>query len=399
MVTATEAYGDAPLAGIRVVDVTSARSGPACTRQLADLGAEVVHVGRPGEPDLTGSDAANLQRGKRSIVVDLRNDAGRRVVRRLAATADVFVENWRPEVKARLGLGPDVLVATNPRLVYASISGFGQDGPYANRPCVDQIAQGMSGLMSVTGPAGTGPWRVGVAISDLVAATFMTQAILAALVARQRTGHGQWVRTSLLETMVNLLDFQGVRWLVDNELPGQEGNNHPTLPAMGTFRTADGYINVAVLSRFEEFCRAIGRPDLLHDERYRSPSLRKAHRAALAEAIQSALLTRPTREWLERLGPRVPCGPVLRVDEVFANPQVRHLGMTAEVDYPAGRTSLLRYPVTFSVSQTVVPRRVPLRGGDAGAILADAGFGDDEIGRLYEQGAVVPPTDERGTGP
>jgi len=230
---------DGPLDGVRVIDSTSARAGPTCARQLADLGADVIQVTK-GAGNLPGSDGWNLHRNKRSLQLDLKDPGDRDTLLRLVDRADVFIENWRPGVKSRLGLSPDELLERNPRLVYGSISGYGQDGPYAERPGVDQIAQGMSGVMSVTGPPGTGPWRFGLAIADLTAGTFLAQGVIAALFARERTGEGQWVHTSLLETMVHLLDFQAARWLIDGEVPAQEGNNHPTLPLMGLFETADG---------------------------------------------------------------------------------------------------------------------------------------------------------------
>ena len=256
-----------PLAGIRVVDLTLA-AGPTCVRQLADLGADVVQVADPKRGDLGGSDSANLQRNKRSIALDLKAPAGLDAFLALIDRADVFVENLRPSVKHRLGIGPDVLLDRNPRLVYASLSGFGQDGPYAERGGLDQIAQGMGGVMSVTGPPGTGPWRVGIAISDTASGTYLTQGVLAALFARERTGRGQWVHTSLLEAMVNLMDFQACRWLTDGEVPPQQGNDHPTFFPMGTYRCADGYVNIAGLKHLSEFLAAIGSRELLDDERF-----------------------------------------------------------------------------------------------------------------------------------
>ena len=236
------------LEGIRVVDLTIARAGPTCVRQLADLGAEVIRVSAPNRLDLPGSDSHNLHRNKRSMVLDLKQEAGRSVLYRLAESADVFVENFRSDVKERLGIDYPTLSGLNPRLIYASLSGFGQDGPYARRPALDQIIQGMSGLMSVTGPPGGGPWRAGIAISDTAAGTFLAQGVLAALFARERTGRGQWVHTSLFEALVNFMDFQAARWLVEAEIPGQAGNDHPTLFPMGLFETLDGSINIAVLT-------------------------------------------------------------------------------------------------------------------------------------------------------
>jgi len=264
-----------PLEGIRVVDLTRARSGPTCVRQLADLGADVIQVSDPRAGDIAGSDSANLQRNKRSVALDLHHPDGLTAFLSLTDRADVFVENMRPSVKHRLGIGPDVLLERNPRLVYASISGFGQTGPYAERGGLDQVAQGMGGVMSVTGPPGTGPWRVGIAISDTASGTFLTQGVLAALFARERTGRGQWVHTSLLEAMVNFMDFQACRWLTDGEVPPQQGNDHPTFFPMGTYRCADGHVNIAGLKGLDAFVGALG----LHDSRPTRPARRTVMRS------------------------------------------------------------------------------------------------------------------------
>ena len=234
--------------------------------------------------------------------LDLTDDRAREAFYRLADRADVVVENYRPAVKDRLGIGYDVLSARNPRLVYASISGFGQEGPYANRPGVDQIAQGLSGLMSVTGPPGSGPWRVGMAISDTAAGTFLTQGVLAALLVRGRTGRGQWVHTSLLEAAINFMDFQAVRWLTDGEVPSQEGNNHPTVVPMGMFATADGHVNVAPMGRWEAFVEALGAPELVTDPRFADRHTRTANRRELDEIIEARLATATTAEWVAQCG-------------------------------------------------------------------------------------------------
>jgi crotonobetainyl-CoA:carnitine CoA-transferase CaiB-like acyl-CoA transferase len=363
-----------PLEDIRVVDTTIARSGPVCTRQLADLGADVIHVGQ-GRPTLAASDEWNLNRNKRSITLDLKQPADLDALVALVARADVFVENWRPRVKHRLGLSPERLLARNPRLVYASISGFGQDGPYANRPGVDQIAQGMSGLMAVTGPPGGGPWRVGVAVSDVMAGTFLAQGVLAALLARERTGRGQWVHTSLLETAINLLDFQAARWLIDRVEPAQEGNNHPTVPAMGMFPTADGAVNIGVLNGLDKFARLIGRPDLIQDPRFATQARRIEHRDALNDEIAAVLRTRATHEWIDLLAEAFPVGPVYRVSEALADPQVAHLGPVQEVTAPDGRAiDVLRYPVHLSDTPASIRLGVAAPGQHTAEVL-------DEIGR------------------
>ena len=379
-----------PLAGTRVVDLCTARSGPTCVRQLADLGADVVQILRSGVSELEGSDAWNLHRNKRSAIVNLQDPRGREVLLRLAAKADVLVENWRPAVKYRLGLDQDTVLALNPRLIYASISGFGQDGPYADRPGLDQIAQGMGGLMSVTGPPGSGPWRVGIAVSDSVTGTFLTQGILAALLVRARTGRGQWVHTSLLESMINLMDFQAARWLIDHEVPEQLGNSHPTMPGMGTFRTSDGHINVAPINSFERFYAAIGAPELGRDPRFAENSGRRANRPALLEAIGERMRTRTTAEWVAAIGGQFPCGPVLRIDEVFEDAQVQHLRLTRTIRHPVrGEMEVLRQPLNFSETPTSIRSGPPLTGADTVGVLGDAGYSPAEIEQLLAAGVVA----------
>jgi crotonobetainyl-CoA:carnitine CoA-transferase CaiB-like acyl-CoA transferase len=378
-----------PLFGVRVIDFTTARSGPTCTRQLADLGADVIRVVRPDALDDDDSDEWNLQRNKRSIILDLKTKEGREIILRLVARADVLVENWRPAVKYRLGLGPDALLKLNPRLVYGSISGFGQHGPYANRPGLDQVVQGMGGLMSVTGPPGSGPWRAGIAITDSATGTFLAEGILAALVARERTGKGQWVHTSLLEVMVNLLDFQAARWLIDGEVPKQVGNQHPTLPAMATFQTADSYLNVAVQSDFERFFTLIGEPDLASDDRFLDAAGRRQNRDALHALLQQAFLRRTTKNWISVLSAQFSCGPVLSIDEVFADPQVGVLNLTETVRRADGQEiEVLRLPLTFSATPADIrlgPRRA---GAETGDVLRELGCQPEEIERLAGAGIV-----------
>ena len=384
------AAASGPLAGMRVIDLTTARSGPTCVRQLADLGADVIQVAKAGVHELQDSDSWNLHRNKRSIVVDLQSDAGRDILLRLAERADVLVENWRPSVKTRLRIDPKVLWVVNPRLVYASISGYGQEGPYANRPGLDQVAQGMGGLMSVTGPPGTGPWRAGIAVADLAAGTFLTQGVLAALMVRERTGKGQWVHTSLLEAMVYLMDFQAVRWVIDKEIPKQTGNEHPTLPAMGTFRTRDGSMNIAQLSGFDRFFSAIGVPHLASDPRFVDDAGRHAHRAELNSAIQEALLSRTTEEWIRAIADDIACGPVLSMNEVFADPQVRHLELTRTVEHPTeGLIEVLRLPLTFSDTPASVRSGPPLPGAHTKEVLLELGFSAKRIAELTTAGIVA----------
>lgn len=379
-----------PLAGLRVVDLTRARAGPTCVRQLADLGADVVAVVDPRRGDIGGSDHANLQRNKRSVALDLRHPDGLEAFLALTDRADVFVESLRPAVKHRLGIGPEVLLARNPRLVYASLSGFGQTGPYAARGGLDQVAQGMGGLMSVTGPPGSGPWRVGIAISDTAAGTFLAQGVLAALYARERSGRGQWVHTSLLEAMINFMDFQACRWLTDGEVPAQQGNDHPTFFPMGTYRCADGYVTIAGLKGLATFLDALGLRDLLDDPRFATDGARKANRHAFNAACEARLETMTVAECVERLNALdIPAGPVYTMEEVFADPQVRHLDVYETRPAGDGRpVALLRYPVTLTATPAAIRSGPPLPGADTRDVLAELGYDDDAIDSLLASGAA-----------
>lgn len=383
---------DGPLAGTRVIDLTHARAGPTCTRQLADFGADVVRVSHPQRGyRLGGSDDLNLMRDKRSVLVDLSTGGGHEVFLRLCDGADVVVENFRPSVKHRLRIAPEDVWARNPRIVYASISGYGQDGPHADRPSVDQIAQGISGLMSVTGPPGTGPWRAGIAVSDTAAGTFCAQGVLAALLARERTGTGQWVHTSLVESLVNFMDFQAVRWLNEGEVPGQAGNDHPTVFPMGTYRTADGLLNIAPMGTWARFCETVGAPALASDPRFAEPDERARHRDELRTELEAVLATAGTAEWVERLSTAgYPAGPVLRVDETFADPQVRHLSMVAVVPHAtAGDVAVLRHPVTLTATPTSVRRAAAVPGAHTAEVLRELGYDDAAVAALVAEGAVA----------
>jgi crotonobetainyl-CoA:carnitine CoA-transferase CaiB-like acyl-CoA transferase len=392
--------GDLPLADLRVIDLTVARAGPTCVRQLADWGADVVRVEPPVRPGAGGgvgmqrhgSDFQNLHRNKRSLGLDLKSPGAADVLMRLVDRSDVLVENMRPPVKDRLGFGFDAVHARNPRLVYGSISGYGQDGPHAERGGVDQIAQGVGGLMSVTGAPGTEPTRVGIPISDLAAGLYLAVGILVALHDRARTGVGRWVQTSLVESMVAMMDFQAARWTIDGVVPGQEGNHHPTLVPMGCFASADGYVNVAGPGGrlLRAFCAAIGLPDLPADPRFATPPQRSRHRSELNALVAERLRTRTTGEWVEVLNAAgVPCGPVHRMDEVFADPQVEHLEMTAAVDHPAlGRLPLVRNAVRMTGSAPTVRTASPEVGDDTGAVLRELGYAPADIDELRASGAV-----------
>ncbi|MEE3328571.1 MAG: CaiB/BaiF CoA-transferase family protein [Myxococcota bacterium] len=379
------------LSGLRVLDLTLARAGPTCVRQLGDMGADVIRISQPNRIfELGHSDSDNLHRGKRSICIDLKKDQGRAIFLGLVEKADILVENFRPPVKDRLRIGYPDLCDLNPRLIYASLSGFGQEGPYRDRRGLDQVIQGMSGLMSVTGPKGSGPWRAGIAISDTAAGTFLAQGVLAALYARERTGKGQWLHTSLLESLVNFMDFQAVRWLVDGEVPTQSGNDHPTLFPMGTFKTKDGTINLAVTSDWVGFIESLGAPELLEDPRFQQPQDRLLHREPLRQALEARLGTRTTGEWLEIFtGADVICGPILAVDEVFEDVQARHLNLTRQVEHPQkGEESLLRHPVTFSETPTGISGAPHPVGSDTEAVLLECGYEPEEIAEWVRDGVV-----------
>jgi crotonobetainyl-CoA:carnitine CoA-transferase CaiB-like acyl-CoA transferase len=387
---------DGPLDHIRVLDLTLARAGPTCVRQLADMGAQVVQIARPGseaEGSLLNSDRENLHRNKRSIIIDLQREEGRETFYRLARQSDVVVENFRPDVKHRLKIDYETLEKINPRIIYASNSGFGQDGPYGSRGGVDQIAQGMGGLMSITGPPGGGPWRVGIPISDLAAGMFLAQGVLVALIAREKTGRGQWVHTSLLEAMIAMLDFQATRWLIDGEVPPQAGNDHPTNFPMGVFETADGEINIAGFAGrvYVSFMNAIGLGELAEDPRFKTAIGRRQNREELRALCLTKLREKTSAEWLEIFNEAgVPAGPIYTIDQVFADPQVEHLNMVRTVAHPAfGDLDIVRSPINMTETPPSVRKASPLPGADTVEILGDYGFSTVEIETLLASGAVA----------
>ena len=390
------ATNSGPLAHIKVLDLTIARAGPTCVRVLADHGAQVTQVTRPDpggfEQSFLGSDRQNVHRNKRSIAINLQSDAGRSVFYRLAKDADVVVENFRADVKHRLKVDYETLKKINPRIVYGSISGFGQDGPYGKRPGVDQIAQGVGGLMSITGPPGGGPWRVGIPISDLCAGLYLAHGVMAALIERERSGEGQWVHTSLLEAMVAMLDFQATRWLIDGEVPPQAGNDHPTAFPMGVFPVKDGTINIAASGdrMFGDFLKVIGAEELMKDERFRTRKSRGAHRPQLRALVEEKTRTWESEALIEALNAvGVPCGPILTIDQVFANPQVRHLGLAQTVESERlGKLTLVRSPVRLSRTSTALTRAAPVPGGETDEVLKEYGYTPDQIAELKASGAV-----------
>jgi formyl-CoA transferase len=387
-----------PLSRVTVLDLTLARAGPTCVRHLADWGAKVIRIEPPstGGEDIggprDGPDFQNLHRGKRAIRLDLKAPEGRRVFMRLAARADVIVENMRASVKHRLRIGYDDVRGINPRIVYGSISGFGQDGPYAERPGVDQIAQGLGGLMSITGLPGQGPVRVGIPIADLTAGNLLAFGIMTALFEREVTGLGRWVRTSLLEAQVFMLDFQAARWLMAGEVAGQAGNDHPTAIPTGVFPASDGLINLAASSgrQWERFCEAIGRPEWLGRPEWRTQKGRSADRAALNAAIAEVTRARPAQEWIETLtAAGIPCGPINNIEQVFTDPQVKHVGIVRPVTHPRlGEQRLVASPLTMSGVAREIRSAAPDIAADTDAVLGELGYAAEDIAALRERGVI-----------
>ena len=387
----------AALSRFRVIDLTQVRAGPTCCRQLADWGADVIQVQMPehmrGDDTLGGQDGSDYQythRNKRSITLDLKQPEGIALLKRLIAGADVVVENFRPDVKHRLGIDYDSLSADNPGLVYASISGFGQTGPLAQRPGFDQIAQGMGGLMSVTGLPGQGPVRVGIPIADLCAGIFAAQGILVALLEREQSGRGQFVHTSLLESMVYMMDFQTARWTVDGEVAQQAGNFHPTSIPTGVYKARDGWMNIAVFGSniWERFCDILGAPEWVSDERYKDKASRSVNRESLNAEINARLAAHDRSHWIERLNAGgVACGLINDMEAVFQEPQVQHLNMVREVVSPhRGPQRLVGQPVTLERTPSNMARATPRRGEHTGEVLGELGLQPDELARLKAQG-------------
>ena len=389
-----------PLSRFTVLDLTRVRAGPTCVRQLADWGADCIMVEQPqapGAPEgITGArdgpDFQNLHRNKRSMTLNLKTSAGREIFRRLVKDADVVVENYRPDVKHRLGVDYESLKAINPRIVLGSISGFGQDGPYAKRPGVDQIAQGLGGLMSITGLPGQGPVRVGTAIADLSAGLYCAIGILVALLEREASGEGQWVHTSLLEAQISMLDFQAARWLLGGEVPPQAGNNHPTSIPTGVFPCSDGHLNIAAggQSMFERLCAALGADDLAANPDYETGELRLRNRDRLNDEIGEYTKRRTSAEWIDLFNDAgVPCGPIHTIDRMFEDPQVRHLGMAAPVHSPArGDMHVVGQAVNMSRASREIRSATPERSQHTADILASLGYSAEAIAGFRADGVV-----------
>ena len=388
-----------PLNDFLVIDLTAHRAGPTAVRQLADWGANVIKIEPSGElVDATGSrrdgpDFQNLHRNKRAMTLNLKSAEGRAIFMKLAERADVIVENYKSDVKHRLGIDYEAVRKVNPRIVYGSISGFGQDGPYAGRAGVDQIAQGMGGLMSITGLPGQGPVRVGIAINDTSAGLLLAYGIVVALLDRERTGEGQWVHTSLLEAQIFMLDFQAARYLMKGEVADQEGNFHPTSAGTGMFQTADGYINIAASgdNLWRRFCEAAGAKDLLENPDFATVSARAKNRQALIAHLNEIMRRHPNAYWVERLTKAgVPCGPINTIDQTFADPQVRHLGIAKPVSHPKlGPQKVVGQPIHMSrCPQPDELRPTPEQGEHTEPVLHELGYDAAAIAELRRQGVV-----------
>ena len=383
------------LSHIKVIDLTRVRAGPTCVRQLADWGAQVIKIEMPPGLDegegpggpREGSDFQNVHRNKRGMTLNLKSPDGVAILKKLAAKCDVLVENYRPDVKDRLGIGYEAMAAVNPRLIYGSISGYGEEGPYRMRPGFDQIAQGMGGLMSITGLPGQGPVRVGIPIADLCAGIFCAHGIMVALVEREKSGKGQWVKTSLLQAQLFMLDFQAARWLMKGEVAKQAGNNHPTSIPTGVYKTKDGYLNLAVSGTkiWTRLCEAIGAAELATHADYSTGALRSKNRDKLHGVLEGYFGKRDTAAWIEILNKAgVPSGPINSIDQAFADPQVKSLGIVQKV----GDVPSLGQPVTLSRTPSHAYAHPPKQGEHTSEVLREIGYGDAEVEQLRKKGIV-----------
>ena len=386
-----------PLAKYTVLDLSIARAGPTAVRMLADWGADVIRIESPVEGDIAGKrhgpDSQNLHRNKRSLCLNLKSPEGLKIFMDLVKRADVVVENFRVDVKHRLGVDYEAVKQVNPQIIYASISGFGQQGPYANRAAVDQVIQGMSGLMSITGEPNQGPMRAGIAVSDTSAGMFLGQGILLAVLHREHTGEGQWVHTSLLESMLSKMDFQAARYTMNGEVAGQEGNNHPTLSPMGVFDTSDGLVNLAASTNkmFNAFCKIMNATELEINEDYKNVEGRLNNREKLWQLVNEITKQYSTSEMVEKLNSvGIPCGPINTIDEAFADEQVQFLKLTKQVTHTElGNFDLLRSPINFSKFQHGASFEKP--GPDLGEhsleILTELDYSTEQIEQLRKNGA------------
>ncbi len=388
------------LSHIRVLDLTRVRSGPTAVRQLGDWGADVIKIEQPASLEADGAlgagrntaDWQNLQRNRRSLTLNLKDPEGKALFMKLAKTADVVVENFRPDVKDRLGIDYESLKAQNPKIILASISGFGQTGPYAKRPGFDQIAQGMGGLMSITGDPDGGPMRVGIPIADLTTGLFCALGIMTALIEREKSGEGQWLHTSLLQSQAFMLDFQAARWLMQGEVAPQVGNEHPTSIPTNRYLTKDGAVNIAVAGNdtWLRLCKALERPDWAEDEGFDTNAKRRERRDELNAGIAAIIGKKTSAEWVETLTEAgVPCGPIYKIDEMFDDPQVQHLGIAQPLSTePFGDTQAMGQPVNLTRTPSNLVGSPPTRGQHTQEILQELGISAEECASLQDKSVV-----------
>jgi crotonobetainyl-CoA:carnitine CoA-transferase CaiB-like acyl-CoA transferase len=388
-----------PLSRFKVIDLTRARAGPTAARHFADWGADVIKVEIPIESEedgLGGSrhgpDFFNLHRNKRSLALNLKTPEGVAILKKLAETADVLIENYRPDVKKRLGIDYETLRKLNPRLVYVSLSGFGQTGPYANRPGFDQVAQGMGGLMSITGLPGQGPVRVGIPIADLSGGNYAAMGAFVALLEREVSGEGQWVQTSLLQAQISMLDFQAARWTVARDVPKQAGNDHPTSIPTGVFPTSDGHINIAASGQhiFARMCKAMGAERLLEDPDFATGEKRSQNRQRLNAEIGSFTKAYSSLDLVERLNAAsVPSGPIYDIGQMFADPQVKHVGMAVPMPHPTRKDAgVVNQAVELSRTPSVINRPTAALGEHSEEILTALGYSSNDIKALRSKKVI-----------
>jgi crotonobetainyl-CoA:carnitine CoA-transferase CaiB-like acyl-CoA transferase len=388
-----------PLSRFTVLDLTRVRSGPAAVRQFADWGANVIKIEEPGDvpDDKPGgssqfADYQNTHRNKRSVTLNLKHPEGKALFMEMVKQADVVIENYRPNVKFKLGIDYESLRKVNPRIILASVSGFGQDGPYVDRPGLDQIAQGLGGIMSVTGEPGRGPMRAGIPVADLTSGLFCAIGTLVALLEREESGEGQWVQSSLLQAQVWMMDFQIMRWLMNKEIPGQTGNNHPTTAATGVYPTSDGFINLAAMGTemFVRLVKALGRPEIAEDARFKDIKTRGQHRPALNELIAECTKEKPSAYWIDVFNKEgVPCGYIKNVKETMEDPQVVHLGMAKKLQHPKlGVISVVNQAVIMSRSKRDVFTAAPDRGEHNHEVYAEFGISAERVNALAKAGAI-----------
>ena len=381
-----------PLSNYKIIDLTRVRSGPTSVKQLSDWGAKVIKIEAPPDGkealggDRDGFDFQNLHRNKRSINIDLKSSSGKEIFYKLVEKSDVVVENYRPNVKFRLGIDYEILSKINPKIILASISGFGQTGPYSNRPGFDQIAQGMGGLMSITGEPGKGPMRVGIPIADLCAGIFCAQGILLALLEREISGKGQWVTTSLLESQIQMLDFQAARYLKDKGIPVSTGNDHPTTIPTGVFPTSDGFINLAIAGEiiYERLCKALDAENLIYDKRFNSSELRLKNKKEMNTEISKINSKKSSDFWIKKLNDLgCPAGPIYSMDELFSDPQIKELNMSSKIEHKRlGKFDLLGQAIKMNRTKSSIRTPAPEQGEHTNEILEELGYSKKEIEEL-----------------